>query len=528
MEAALAISGIAMAGPPFVEALIRFGEYLVEKVKQHRQIGDQVELCSQIIGLNQTQSRLLLVFFSKLDQRISPSLQDEVHSLYQSLRNIYEDLVSVFSGSANAATAASTKSVKLSSRDILKLKTAIINLETWNDRFFKFAVLILFFDQSKFDTSTEARQRTLSTYDALERVQRLRDAVQMTLNNTTTSTKLLLDWDDADVSRTKLSNSDLWMIHKTSVEDSATAITLVEERAYSYDIDTVALNRIRRTVRDVALILREAEPSTMGVLRCQGFRHDSQHNRFELHFSVPHGVENPRSLRDMLKDRKYQDVGAVHPLNHRLDLAKKLASAVFLIHSGDFVHKNIRPENIIIFEPCVSVGSNVDAELMKYRQFPRALGTPYLVGYDGVRKVDAMSDLIAIDDPQKSIYLSPERHRLKIGDEFIMQHDVYSLGVVLLEIALWKDLSNHASSVGKVLWHRQGVLKSASLHENLISLAKTRIPRYLGQRYTDAVIACLTGLKDVDNISELKDQDGVVVGVAYITLVLRKLEEIIL
>lgn len=235
------------------------------------------------------------------------------------------------------------------------------------------------------------------------------------------------------------------------MEDSATATTLVEKRAYSYDIDTVALNRIRRIVRNVALILREVESSTMSVLRCQRFRHDSQRNRFELYFSMPHDVENPRSLRDMLKDRKYQDVGAVHSLNHRLDLVKKLASAVFLIHSDDFVHKNICSENIIIFEPCASVGSNVDAEFMKYRQFSRALGASYLIGYDDVRKVNAMSDLIAIDDSQKSIYLSPERHRLKIGDEFTMQHDVYSLGVVLLEIALWKDLNNYASSVRKVL-----------------------------------------------------------------------------
>lgn len=313
------------------------------------------------------------------------------------------------------------------------------------------------------------------------------------------------------------------------VGDSTATMFLVEDRPYSYDIDTVALNKIRRTVRDIALILHEAEPSTMGVLRCRGFRHDSQQNRFELHFMVSHGVENPRSLRDLLKDPKYQDVDAVHSLNHRLNLAKKLASAVLFMHSGDFVHKNIRPENIIIFEPCLSISSDADAKFMKYSQFPRTLGAPYLVGYDGVRKVDAMSDRIAVDDVGKSIYLSLERHRLKIGDQSTMQHDVYSLGVVLLEIVLWKDLSNHASSVEKVIWHRQGVLKtSASLHENLISLAKTRITRYLGQKYTDALIACLTGLKDIDNYSELEDQEGLVVGVAYITLVLRKLEEIVL
>lgn len=523
METALAITGIAISGPPFVEALIKLGEYLVDKVRQHRQVGDQVELCSQIISLNQTQSRLLLVFFSRLDQRINPNLQDEVHSLYQSLRNIYEDLIPAFSKSTDSSEA------NLSLRDVRKIEIAIKNLETWNDRFLKFAIIILFFDQSEVNTSKDARQRTLSTYDALDRVHKLREAVQETLTNTVVSTKLLLDWDDANSSRTRIPNSDLWMICKASGGDPSATMILVEDRPYSHDIDTVALNRTRRTVRDIALILHEADSSTMGVLRCQGFRHDSDHSRFELHFNVPYGVNNPRSLRDIMKDPKYQDVGAVHPLNDRLNLAKKLASAVFFIHSGDWVHKNIRPENIVIFEPILSVNSDADAEVLKYRQFPRALGAPYLVGYDGVRKVDAMSDRTAVEDPTKRIYLSPERHRLRVGDEFTMQHDVYSLGVVLLEIALWKDLSNHASSVGKVLWERRGVLKPfTTLHENLISLARTRIPRFLGQKYTDAVIACLTGLRDIDNSSELEDQDGVIVGVAYITLVLKRLEQIVL
>ena len=110
--------------------------------------------------------------------------------------------------------------------------------------------------------------------------------------------------------------------------------------------------------------------------------------------------QNPRSLRNLLRDPKYRDVGPVDPLNHRLDLAKKLASAVFFIHSADFVHKNIRPENIVIFEPRLS---DTHPDTVKYHQFPRALGAPYLVGYDGVRKVDAVSNHARVEYPEREI-----------------------------------------------------------------------------------------------------------------------------
>ena len=525
MEASLGIVSLAISGPPLIEVLIRLGDYLVHRAKQHRQIGDNVKLCEQIISLNKTQSRLLLAFFNKLEEQISSDLQDEVDKLYQSLRNLYEDLIKAFSKNQDASTSANAKPAKFSSRDVLKIQDAVDNLETWNDRFLKFAIIIMISDKSDFKPSMETHQRHLHSWAALERVQKLREAVQATLAHTSPPTKCLLDSEDNAPTRVQLSHSTLWIIQNPTKVLAGNQRYLIETRSYSDDIDTVTLNETRRTVRDIALILREADPSIMGVLQCHGFRHERRQNRFELHFMFPNGAHNPRSLRDLLKDSKYKDVGAVHPLNHRLDLAKKLASAVFFIHSGGFVHKNIRPENIIIFEPDLAE-SACSAETIKYSQFPRALGAPYLVGYDGVRKVDAKSDRIAVDNPERGIYLSPERHRLKVGDEFTMQHDVYSLGVVLLELALWKDLTNHRSSVGMVLWDRAGVLKPyTSLHENLLSLAKTHVSRYLGQNYADAVTTCLAGLKDIETHM---DQDGVVVGLAYITQVLQKLEGIVL
>jgi hypothetical protein len=44
--------------------------------------------------------------------------------------------------------------------------------------------------------------------------------------------------------------------------------------------------------------------------------------------------------------------------------------------------------------------------------------------------------MIEVKEWKKNVYLHPDRHRMGVGDEYTVRHDVYSLGVVLLEIAL--------------------------------------------------------------------------------------------
>jgi len=68
---------------------------------------------------------------------------------------------------------------------------------------------------------------------------------------------------------------------------------------------------------------------------------------------------------------------------------------------------------------------------------------------------------------------------------------------------------------------RQWLLRRRSLlWRNSIS------PPRLGQKCTDAVVACLTGLEEEEKQGILEDHDGIVVGLAHITMVLKRLEEI--
>lgn len=145
----------------------------------------------------------------------------------------------------------------------------------------------------------------------------------------------------------------------------------------------------------------------------------------------------------------------------------------------------------------------------------------------------------------------PEMH-------YQMQHDIYSLGVILLEIGLWTSFSlpstsqnstsptvpnslfpsNATSSKSKNPLGRPSQIKAY-----LESLAKAKLPSQLGKRYTNIVLLCLRCLdEDVGMGSEgdgdgfgvgvggegeeIMDEDGVVIGVRYIENVLQKLLEI--
>ena len=272
----------------------------------------------------------------------------------------------------------------------------------------------------------------------------------------------------------------------------------------------------------------------MGILFCQGFLFDSLENRFELRFPYPEGFCNPRSLLDILCGPINREKGVIHALNQRIDLVKSIVTAVFLLHAADLVHKQIQPDNIIIFQrQPKQLADTINKEhatpenmenTYSYRQtYPHCLGRPFLVGSDCVRKADAGSLMLKTEDWKKNIYLSPV-----MSSAYSMQHDMYTLGVVLLEIAWWASFSDrHLDHLGKMVWRdRNTLLAPEELKKMYMSLAVRRVPRLMGQKYANVVAACLGGLEEERQKGELADADGIVVGTAYVTKVIRQLEEI--
>jgi serine/threonine protein kinase len=194
----------------------------------------------------------------------------------------------------------------------------------------------------------------------------------------------------------------------------------------NYPPDT-PMDRVRPDARDLARLLQNVDPMTFGLLKCNGAiewrsEEDKPVSQFQFIFDIPTGLPSmPTTLRQILVEQNQ------FPLNQRVQLARQLARSVIFVHSTGFVHKSIRPDTIIVFAEQSGNGNPT-------------VGQSFLTGFERFRRDGGLSDLVEDLDWAKNLYRHPQRQgTLWPEDLFKMQHDVYSLGMCLLEIGLWSS-----------------------------------------------------------------------------------------
>ncbi|KAJ6445019.1 prion-inhibition and propagation domain-containing protein [Purpureocillium lavendulum] len=108
-------------------------------------------------------------------------------------------------------------------------------------------------------------------------------------------------------------------------------------------------------------------------------------------------------------------------LGVRFDLAYKLASAVSLLHATDWIHKSLRSDNILF--------ASEEAD---------ALAAPQIAGIQYSRpEGDASLEGRPTQIPELDMYYPPN---VVMGASWTKFNELYSLGIVLLEIAHWRPL----------------------------------------------------------------------------------------
>ncbi|KAK4893278.1 hypothetical protein LTR27_008401 [Elasticomyces elasticus] len=274
-------------------------------------------------------------------------------------------------------------------------------------------------------------------------------------------------------------------------------------------------------IRRLASKLRRVDPKTFGILQCRGAvkiyaNPGARLTSFHVIFKAPSTGE-PHTLREHLTIR------TGHTLTERMTVAKRFATSVSYVHTFGFVHKNIRPENILGF-------SSNDGKL----------GAFYLIGFEQIRSADGKTYMRGDDELEKKLYRHPERQGSLPEEAYVMQHDIYSLGACLLEIGLWDTFVRYSSKTDIV--EAPGLALELSLEElrrkkpnaikeHLVALARRKLPQVMGEIYTEVVISCLTCL-DEDSLDYGDEEDAgekaddVLVGVRFIEQVLMKLNEI--
>ncbi|KAK7910734.1 hypothetical protein PG985_013215 [Apiospora marii] len=280
-------------------------------------------------------------------------------------------------------------------------------------------------------------------------------------------------------------------------------------------------------VRQLAHRFKHADPSAFGLLTCRGAMRivDPYTQRLascELVFYKPRNMEVLQSLRQCLLNSS----GAAS-LNRRLSVARELVKSISFVHTFDFVHKNVRPESVLLFEEANA----------------RRRCATFLVGFEGFRRADGATAMLGDTLWHKDTYRHPSRQGVFPNEYYKMQHDIYSLGVCLLEIGLWESFVDYddklvpqpgrhiAAMRGWLVANGRGQqMRISDFKDYVTSLATDQLPNVMGQRYTDVVMTCLTCL-DVDNHgigneADVDDTDGIIVAVRFVEKILIKIDEI--
>lgn len=281
----------------------------------------------------------------------------------------------------------------------------------------------------------------------------------------------------------------------------------------------VNINILTKDVRDLARKLKGADPLTFGLLQCSGvvkvFDIDRKLVSFDFVFYIPEGLKNPQSLRHILV---FAD--DTISLSDRFRIAQQLAQSVSYVHTYGFVHKSIRPDNVLVFQSPSSV-----------------LGSSFLLGFEKFRTADGRTLRAGDCAWEKELYRHPRRQGLNPEDEYSMQHDIYSLGVCLLEIGLWESFvdypeNNTETAPSPILFTAENsqtsedpAKKASLVKDALVGIANDRLPCRMGDKYTRIVVTCLTCLdetnEDFGDENEFKDEDDISIGVRYIEKVSR-------
>ncbi|TVY84252.1 hypothetical protein LSUE1_G001353 [Lachnellula suecica] len=268
----------------------------------------------------------------------------------------------------------------------------------------------------------------------------------------------------------------------------AELMEMQEYKSYGPYMDPADIPALEKRVSHLAELLSAPKSPEFLSLKCLRWLHEPLENRYILDFEIPRIYDKGEGKYQTLMSIIQGSRGTERPsLDERFRMALLLARAVRKWHSVGWLHQGISSSNIIFFN--FHPGGKVD------------YSRPFLAGFEFARPDSDPSIGHAADDLTFNVY----RHPLRQGDArkgHRRIHDIYSLGVVALEIGLWQRAFDIVSSRGNQ------PLSAQIVQQKLQVASNERLPHYAGSSYSAAVDACLTSKCMVDLDDENESQLG--------------------
>ena len=231
-----------------------------------------------------------------------------------------------------------------------------------------------------------------------------------------------------------------------------------------------------------------------GMLNLVGWSVDSQRACFAYIYGVPSSIpapsnsepaSQPRSLLSFLQHSADTDSANMPSLEDRFRLACNLTNSLFKLFANGVLHGNLNSNNILFFPS----GNSVTTGWKIWKE--GAIRQPYLASL----ALDLRPDAISHKDPMcSSIYRHP---LLEFGgiSRYVPEFDIYSLGLVLLEIGLWMPL-------GK-FWKSK--YTKMDFKSRLQGIYVKKLSAKCGNGYMNAVLNCLKAADSLSTNSSIED-----------------------
>lgn len=241
----------------------------------------------------------------------------------------------------------------------------------------------------------------------------------------------------------------------------------------------------RRRTENLAKILNsDLKPLNLSILHCVGYLEQSSTVTGYAFRLPPEALpgQKPCTLYELLT--KVNRASDCPDLGERFELAKALVSTVFEIHNIGWLHKNIHPQNILFWPKS---GTKDEPNISK----------PYLMGFDISRPNQpgevSEKPLTNLED---DLYRHPD-YKGTTPRSFRPSFDLYSLGVILYEIGMWRHVGHQPSQRSSRLTPATHISDPQFIVKAVMNGPVMDLKRFTGCRYRDAVIACLNRQFDV-------------------------------
>ncbi|KAL7913145.1 prion-inhibition and propagation domain-containing protein [Trichoderma velutinum] len=274
------------------------------------------------------------------------------------------------------------------------------------------------------------------------------------------------------IGRTSLDIQDLQSPRRVQAHHVTAGDVLIEWVDYDREEIDERVVHVRR-MDDLARMMHSASEChpDLHSIDCLGYTDDSANNRYGLVYKAPASSHSTLKTLISSPDLKTPD------LDDRIRLAQTLAVAVWSLHSLDWLHKSICSSNIVFFPSAFSTSGlspTASAALVP------DISLPYLSGFGASRpELDTALSVVPRNPSIEDLHRHPASLR---GRPHIKPFDIYSFGLVLLEIGLWKVLQTYYKAHYTAERWRDKVV---------LAVLVPGLGSKVGKRYREVVEMCL-------------------------------------